>query len=72
MKRFLNFISWQFNFLKKKGLIIQGSHPVGWCPRDQNPVSQHDTLGDVEPNFIEYTLVKFYLGNSICTTSGYT
>ena len=61
---FSKFISWQFNFLKKKGLIIQGSHPVGWCPRDQNPVSQHDTLGDVEPNFIEYTLVKFYLGNS--------
>ncbi len=58
---FSKFISWQFNLLKKKGLIIQGSHPVGWCPRDQNPVSQHDTLGDIEPNFIEYTLVKFNL-----------
>src|ERR671918_1094770 len=58
---FSKFISWQFNLLKKKGLIIQGSHPVGWCPRDQNPVSQHDTLGDIEPNFIEYTLIKFLL-----------
>lgn len=53
------FISWQFRTLKKKGLIVQGSHPVGWCPRDQNPVSQHDTMGDVEPDFNEYTLVKF-------------
>jgi leucyl-tRNA synthetase len=61
---FSKFISWQFNLLKKKGLIIQGSHPVGWCPRDQNPVSQHDTLGDLEPNFIEFTLVKFRLGDT--------
>lgn len=61
---FSKFVSWQFNLLKKKGLIIQGSHPVGWCPRDQNPVSQHDTLGDIEPNFIEYTLIKFHLGDT--------
>ena len=60
---FSKFISWQFKLLKKKGLIIQGSHPVGWCPKDQNPVSQHDTLGDIEPNFIEYTLIKFPLGD---------
>ena len=53
------FISWQFRTLKKKGLIVQGSHPVGWCPRDQNPVSQHDTIGDVEPDFNEYTVIKF-------------
>ncbi|MRN60455.1 MAG: class I tRNA ligase family protein, partial [Nitrosopumilales archaeon] len=52
------FISWQFRTLRKKGLIVQGSHPVGWCPNDQNPVSQHDTIGDVEPAFNEYTLIK--------------
>ena len=46
----------------KKGLIVQGSHPVGWCPRDQNPVSQHDTIGDVEPDFNEYTIIKFKPG----------
>ncbi|HEX2471244.1 MAG TPA: leucine--tRNA ligase [Nitrososphaera sp.] len=56
------FISWQFRTLQKKGLIVQGSHPVGWCPRDQNPVSQHDTIGDVEPDFNEYTLIKFKSG----------
>lgn len=53
------FIEWQFKKLREKGYIIQGSHPVGWCPRDNNPVSQHDTLGDVEPEFNEYTLIKF-------------
>ncbi|MDQ3881652.1 MAG: leucine--tRNA ligase, partial [Thermoproteota archaeon] len=53
------FISWQFRTLQKKGLIVQGTHPVGWCPRDQNPVSQHDTIGDVEPDFNEYTVIKF-------------
>ena len=57
------FISWQFRTLRKKGLIVQGSHPVGWCPNDQNPVSQHDTIGDVEPAFNEYTLIKFRLGD---------
>jgi leucyl-tRNA synthetase len=55
------FISWHFRLLRKKGLIVQGSHPVGWCPKDQNPVSQHDTIGDVEPDFIEYILIKYSL-----------
>jgi leucyl-tRNA synthetase len=59
------FISWQFRTLRKKGLIVQGSHPVGWCPRDQNPVSQHDTMGDVEPDFNEYTVVKFRSGDYV-------
>jgi leucyl-tRNA synthetase len=58
-KGYSKFISWQFRSLKKKGLIVQGSHPVGWCPQDQNPVSQHDTVGDIEPDLIEYVLVKF-------------
>lgn len=53
------FIEWQFRTLRKKGLISQGSHPVGWCPNDENPVGQHDTIGDVEPEIGEYTVVKF-------------
>ncbi len=63
------FIEWQINILKEKNLIIQGSHPVGWCPRDQNPVSQHDTLGDVEPDFTEYILIKFRYGDYIIPTA---
>lgn len=58
-KGYSKFIAWQFRNLKKNGLIVQGSHPVGWCPQDQNPVSQHDTVGDIEPELIEYVLVKF-------------
>ena len=61
---YVKFISWQFRTMKKKGLIVQGSHPVGWCPRDQNPVSQHDTMGDVEPDFTEYVVIKFQGINS--------
>ncbi|MFN4336298.1 MAG: leucine--tRNA ligase [Candidatus Nitrosocaldus sp.] len=64
------FIEWQFKRLRDKGLISQGSHPVGWCPKDQSPVSQHDTIGDVEPEFIEYLLVKFILRDSSGVVEG--
>ena len=63
------FIEWQFRKLKSKNLVIQGSHPVGWCPKDQNPVSQHDTLGDVEPSFTEYVLIKFRYEKYIIPTA---
>jgi len=63
------FIEWQINTLKEKNLIIQGSHPVGWCPKDQNPVSQHDTMGDVEPDFTEYILIKFSFDGYIIPTA---
>ena len=54
------FIEWQITILKESGKIIQGSHPVGWCPKDQNPVSQHDTMGDVEPKIEDKNyLIKF-------------
>lgn len=53
------FIEWQFNKLREAGFISQGSHPVGWCPSCGNPVGQHDTQGDVEPEIEEFTLIKF-------------
>jgi leucyl-tRNA synthetase len=60
------FIEWQITILKENGKIIQGSHPVGWCPKDQNPVSQHDTMGDVEPKIDDKNfLVKFKFGEFI-------
>lgn len=63
------FIEWQFRKLRSMNLVVQGSHPVGWCPKDQNPVSQHDTLGDVEPDFTEYILIKFHLDGVIIPTA---
>jgi leucyl-tRNA synthetase len=53
------FIEWQFQRLRQGGYITRGSHPVGWCPKDGNPVGQHDTAGDVEPEIGEFTLIKF-------------
>jgi len=70
-KIYSKFISWQFRTFQKKGLVIQGSHLVGWCPNDQNPVSQHDTIGDIEPALDEFTLIKFRLpdGNIVPTAT---
>jgi leucyl-tRNA synthetase len=53
------FIEWQFTKLRQRGYITQGSHPVGWCPHCGNPVGQHDTIGDKEPEIEEFTLIKF-------------
>lgn len=53
------FIEWQFNLLHDKGLISKGSHPVKWCPNDDNPVEDHDILHGEGANIVDYTLVKF-------------
>ncbi len=58
------FIEWQFRKLRQGGYIKRGSHPVGWCPKCQSPVGQHDTKGDVEPEIGEYTLIKFRFGDA--------
>jgi len=59
------FIEWQFEKLRQRGYITQGSHPVGWCARCGNPVGQHDTVGDVEPEIEEFTLIKFRWGGDV-------
>jgi len=53
------FIEWHFGKLRGKGLITSGTHPVGWCPNDNQPVGMHDTKGDVEPEIGESFLVRF-------------
>jgi leucyl-tRNA synthetase len=63
------FIEWQFHKLREKGYITRGSHPVGWCPKDGNPVGQHDTQGDVEPEIGEFTLIKFKHGEWVLPTA---
>ena len=59
------FIEWQFSKLRQKGYITQGSHPVGWCPNCGNPVGQHDTVGDKEPEIEEFVLIKFRMGDTV-------
>jgi leucyl-tRNA synthetase len=64
-----HFIEWQFEKLRQKGYIKRGSHPVGWCPKCGNPVGQHDTKGDVEPEIGEFTLIKFRLNDFVFPTA---
>jgi len=63
------FIEWQFQKLRQRGYVICGKHPVGWCPKDGNPVGQHDTKGDVEPEIGEFTLIKFRQNHLIFPTA---
>jgi leucyl-tRNA synthetase len=58
------FIEWQFWRLKELGLIEKGSHPVRYCPNDQNPVEDHDLLTGEEASIVEFTVIKFRLENS--------
>jgi len=64
------FIEWQFHQLNSRGFITKGVHPIGWCPSCRNPVGQHDTRGDLEPEIGEFTAIKFSLdGKSLlCAT----
>ncbi|NPA04766.1 MAG: leucine--tRNA ligase [Crenarchaeota archaeon] len=61
---FQKMITWQFLRLKAKGYLVQGTHPVGWCPKHNMPVGMHDTKGDVEPEIGEFVLILFRLEGS--------
>ncbi len=58
---FNKFIKWQFEKLKEKGYLVKGSHPVPWCPNEDNAVGAHDTKGDVDPDIDEMVFIKFEL-----------
>jgi len=63
------FIEWQFHKLRERGYITKGSHPVGWCPSCGNPVGQHDTRGDMEPEVEEFTVIFFESPEAILPTA---
>ncbi|MCL4383124.1 MAG: leucine--tRNA ligase [Candidatus Marsarchaeota archaeon] len=69
---FSKMIEWQFLKLKEKDLLIQGSHPLGWCPNENNAVGQHDTMHDIQPEIEKITAIKFKSSNEdiyfICAT----
>lgn len=56
---FGKFIEWQFGVLNKKGFLVQGKHPVGWCTNENNAVGMHDTKHDVEPEIERESAIKF-------------
>ncbi len=53
------FIEWQYWKLKEMGLIVKGSHPVRYCPHDDNPVEDHDLLAGESATIVEFTVIKF-------------
>jgi len=57
---FSKFIEWQYRKLKRDGYVIQGSHPVIWCPEDQNPTGDHDRLEGEGARVVDFTVLKFY------------
>ncbi|MBI2547397.1 MAG: leucine--tRNA ligase [Candidatus Aenigmarchaeota archaeon] len=58
---FNRFIEWQYNTLRKKGYVIQGTHPVIWCHHDQSPTGDHDRLKGEGESPTEFALMKFRL-----------
>ncbi len=61
---FSRFIEWQYNTLRKKGYVVQGTHPVIWCPHCQSPTGDHDRLVGEGESLKEFVWVKFRLKNS--------
>lgn len=68
-KKFNRFIQWQFYQLKKLGLLVQGEHPIAWCPVDKQAVGAHDTKGDTDPEVKEFTAIKFRCGDGYILTA---
>ncbi len=59
------FITWQYHKLWDAGLIVKGRHPVKWCPRCGNPVTDHDLLEGEGVEILEFTLLKYRLGDLV-------
>ena len=53
------FIRWQFRRLRERGFVRTGRHPVIWCPKDQQPVADHDRYEGEGETPVEFTLLKF-------------
>lgn len=58
-RKFNRFIQWQFRKLRQMNYLVQGEHPIAWCPADKQAVGGHDTKGDVDPELKEFTAIKF-------------
>jgi leucyl-tRNA synthetase len=59
------FITWQYHKLYDAGLIVKGKHPVKWCPRCRNPVTDHDLLEGEGVGIVEFTLLKYRVDNYV-------
>ncbi|MEM0360569.1 MAG: leucine--tRNA ligase [Candidatus Diapherotrites archaeon] len=53
------FIEWQYKKLYNKGYIKKGKYPVRYCPKDNNPVGDHDLAEGEGLGIQEFTILKF-------------
>jgi len=58
---FNRFIEWQYRLLKDQGYVVQGTHPVVWCPSCESPTGDHDRLEGVGESPVNYLVFKFKL-----------
>ncbi|MCD1294756.1 leucine--tRNA ligase [Methanocella sp. CWC-04] len=65
------FIKWQFRKLKAGGYVVQGEHPVVWCPRCKSPVGDHARLEGEGVTPEEIYLIKFRLGETVLPCGTY-
>ena len=56
------FVEWQYLRLRELGYVVQGTHPVVWCPFDKSPTGDHDRMDGEGVSPEEFTLIKFHLG----------
>lgn len=66
---FNKFVQWQFRKLKAMGYLVQGEHPIAWCPKDNQAVGGHDTQGDIDPGLKDFTAIKFAYGDAFLLTA---
>ncbi len=59
---FRKFVEWQYLRLREMGYVVQGTHPVVWCPFDKSPTGDHDRMEGEGVSPEEFTLIKFHLG----------
>jgi len=66
------FVTWQYLSLKEKGYVVQGSHPVIWCPNDKSPTGDHDRAEGEGVSPEAMRLVKFaFEGSSFLVAATY-
>jgi leucyl-tRNA synthetase len=56
------FVEWQYLRLRELGYVVQGTHPVVWCPFDKSPTGDHDRMEGEGVSPEEFNLIKFHLG----------
>ncbi|MDG6914355.1 MAG: leucine--tRNA ligase [Nitrososphaerota archaeon] len=56
---FKKFIDWQYQRLRELGYVVQGTHPVVWCPHDQSPTGDHDRMEGEGVSPEEFDLLRF-------------